>query len=87
MTFDLISPNTFIYLAAASFTISPVQIIAENNSVLEICATMMTIPSGGTLATDVDLTLTPISGTGEKTIIALKFSNQTLFIEHFSHVW
>ena len=55
---------TEFYHTAASYTILPIQIIAENNSVLEVCVTMMTSPSGGTLTTDVDLTLTPISDTG-----------------------
>ena len=41
-------------------------IVAESNSVLEVCVTMMTSPSGGTLAMNVDLTLTPISGTGKE---------------------
>ena len=42
------------------------QTVAESNSVLEVCVTMMTSPSGGTLATAVDLTLTPVSDTGKE---------------------
>ena len=42
------------------------QTVTESNSVSEVCVIMMTSPSGGTLATDVDLTLAPISDTGKK---------------------
>ena len=51
---------------AASFSMITMDAVAENNLTLEVCVTMMTTPSGGTLATDVDLTLTPISDTGKE---------------------
>ena len=56
------------------------QTIAESNAVLEVCVTMMTTPSGGTLATNVDLTLTPISDTGKK--LQLSFGSRTLNLEY-----
>ena len=54
------------YTAVASFQIPTMDIVAESNSVLEVCVTMITTPSGVTLATDVNLTLTPISDTGKE---------------------
>ena len=68
-------------ITAASFTILPMQTVAESNSVLEVCVTMMTTPSSGALATNVDLTLTTISDTGKEII-----SNQTLLIVNISAI-
>ena len=41
------------------------KVVAESDGTLEVCITMMTFPSGGSLAKDVDLSLSTMSGTGK----------------------
>ncbi len=54
--------NPFV---AASFSIPAMQVVAENDSTVEVCITMTTAPAGGSLAKKVYLTLSTMSGTGK----------------------
>ena len=56
---------SIFFFAAAIFSIPSMEVVAESDGTLEVCVTMMTFPSGGSLAKDVDLTLSTMSGTGK----------------------
>ncbi len=52
-------------LAAASFSVPTMESVAESDETLELCVNMTTSPPGAALATQVDLTLLTVNGSGK----------------------
>ncbi len=50
---------------AASFSVPTMERVAESDLTLELCVSMTTVPPGAELATQVDLTLSTMSGSGK----------------------
>ena len=56
---------TLIDSDGATFSIPIIAMVAESDTTLEVCVTMITAPAGAMLATHVDLSLSTMSGTGK----------------------
>ena len=52
-------------IAVAIYSIPTLAMVAESEAALQICITMTTFPVGATLATEVQLSLSTLNGTGK----------------------
>ena len=50
--------------AGATFSLPATAFVTENEASVEMCITMATMPAGGMLAMEVDLTISTMSGNG-----------------------
>ena len=51
--------------AGATFSLPAMAMVTENETSVEMCITMATMPAGGMLGMEVDLTISTMSGTGK----------------------